>query len=43
MTYKRLKKLANVRLDHLGDTDLVNLVLHLLEGTNEFMRTLVLL
>ena len=30
----------NVRLDHLVDTDLV---LHLLEGTNEFLRILVLL
>ena len=38
-----VEKLANVRLDHLVDTDLVNLVLHLLEGTNEFLRILVLL
>jgi hypothetical protein len=35
-----IEKLANVRLDHLVDTDLVNLVLHLLDGTNEFLRQL---
>jgi hypothetical protein len=38
-----IEKLANVHLDHLVDTDLVNLVLHLLEGTNEFLQILVLL
>jgi hypothetical protein len=38
-----VEKLANVRLDHLDDMDLVNLVLHLLEGTNEFLRILILL
>jgi hypothetical protein len=37
MTYGTVEKLANVRLDHLVDTDLVNLVLHMLEGTNEFL------
>jgi hypothetical protein len=38
-----VEKLANVRLDHLVDTNLVYVVLHLLEGTNEFLRILVLL
>jgi hypothetical protein len=38
-----VEKLVNVHLDHLVHTDLVNLVLHLLEGTNEFLRILVLL
>jgi hypothetical protein len=38
-----VEKLANVRLDRLVDTDLVNLVFHLLEGTNESLRILVLL
>jgi hypothetical protein len=38
-----VEKLAKVRLDHLVDTYLVDLVLHLLEGTNEFLRILVLL
>ena len=38
-----VEKLANVRLDHLVHTDLVNLVLHMLEGTHEFPRILVLL
>jgi hypothetical protein len=32
---------VNVCLDHLVDTDLVNLVLHMLEGTNEFLRIIV--
>jgi hypothetical protein len=40
---RTVKKLANVSLDHLVDTDFVNLVLHLLEGTNEFLQILVLL
>jgi hypothetical protein len=30
-------------LDHLVDMDLVNFVFHLLEGTNEFLRILVLM
>ena len=38
-----VEKLANVHMDHLVDTNLVNLVLHLLKRTNEFMRILVLL
>jgi hypothetical protein len=40
-----VEKVANVRLDNLVDTDVVNLVLvlHLLEGTNEFLRIVVLL
>jgi hypothetical protein len=33
----------NSGLDHVIDTNIVNLVLHLLEGTNKFMRILVLL